>query len=163
MAVLGNTACAKRDRACSRGKIKFTRSEFLAECRVFGSREREAVDMTNHVSKSEMERFSLSALPQTELNSISEHLTTCQACHQLFVEALRREQGSTGLRFTIEPEVLLRHEHLEYEQLVGLADNSLDATDREIIDTHLKACASCREDVRSFLAFKNQLEPELRV
>ena len=119
--------------------------------------------MTSHVSKSEMERFSLSALPQTELNSISEHLTTCQACHQLFVEALRREQGSTGLRFTIEPEVLLRHEHLEYEQLVGLADNSLDATDREIIDTHLKACASCREDVRSFLAFKNQLEPELRV
>ncbi len=119
--------------------------------------------MTNHVSKSEMERFSLSALPQTELNSISEHLTTCQACHQLFVEALRREKGSTGLRFTIDLEVLLRHEHLEYEQLVGLADKSLDATDREIINAHLSACATCQERVRSFVAFKDELEPELRV
>src|SRR6266536_5890969 len=136
MAVLGNTACAKRDRACSRGKIKFTRSEFLAECRVFGSREREAVDMTNHVSKSEMEQFSLSTLPQTELNSISDHLTTCQACHQLFVEVLRRQNDSTGLSFTMEAKVLLRHEHIEYERLVGLADDSLDATDKEIIDTH---------------------------
>src|SRR5437870_7310807 len=118
--------------------------------------------MTSHVSKSEMERFSLSALPQTALNSISEHLTTCQACHQLFVEALRREKRSTGLRFTIEPEILLRHEHLDYERLVGLTDNSLDATDREIIDTHVCVCATCNERVRSFLAFKDELEPELR-
>jgi len=110
-----------------------------------------------------MERFNLSALPQTELNSISEHLTTCQACYQLFVEALRREKGSTGLRFTIEPEVLLRDEHLEYEQLVGLADNTLDATDREIIDAHLSVCATCQERVRSFVTFKDELEPELRV
>ena len=51
-----------------------------------------------------------------------------------------------------------RHEHLDYEQLVGLADNALDATDREIIDIHLKVCAPCKEDVRSFLAFREQME-----
>ncbi len=110
-----------------------------------------------------MEQFSLSTLPQTELNSISDHLTTCQACHQLFVEVLRRQNDSTGLSFTMEAKVLLRHEHIEYERLVGLADDSLDATDKEIIDTHLSACPTCRERVRSFLAFKHELEPELHV
>jgi Putative zinc-finger len=110
-----------------------------------------------------MDLFARSVLPGGETDSISEHLKTCEACHQLFVEAFRRQKDSTGLDFTISPESLLRHEHIEYEQLVGLADNKLDATDREIIDTHLSTCASCREDVRSFLAFKSQLEPELRV
>jgi predicted anti-sigma-YlaC factor YlaD len=135
----------------------------LSECRVFGSRKRVAVEMTDHVSTSQMELFAGSALPEAETDSISEHLMTCESCHQLFVEALRSQKDSTGLSFTVSPESLLRHEHIQYEQLVGLAENRLDATDREIIDTHLKACATCREDFRSFLAFKNQLEPELRV
>jgi len=64
------------------------------------------------------------------------------------------------LKFTVAPEFWFRHEHLDYEQLVGLADNKLDATDREIIDIHLKVCASCPEDVRSFLAFREQLARE---
>ncbi len=119
--------------------------------------------MTKHVSKSEMERFTAGALPQAELNSISDHLTTCEACHQLFVEALRAEKGSAPLSFMTEPEDLLRHEHIEYEHLVGLADDNLDATDKEIIDTHVSACKTCRERITSFLAFKDQLEPELRV
>jgi hypothetical protein len=119
--------------------------------------------MTDHVSKSQMELFAGNVLPDAETDFISEHLMTCEACHQLFVEALRSQKDSTGLSFTISPESLLRHEHIQYEQLVGLVENKLDATDKEIIDTHLKACATCREDVRSFLAFKNQLEPELRV
>src|SRR5258708_7037852 len=119
--------------------------------------------MTDQVSGAQMELFARSVLPGGETDSICEHLMTCEACHQLFVEALRRQKDSTGLSFTISPESLLRHEHIEYEQLVGFADNKLDATDREIIDTHLSICASCREDVRSFLAFKNQLEPQLRV
>src|ERR1051326_1673368 len=119
--------------------------------------------MTKHVSKSEMERFSISALSQAELNSISDHLTTCEACHQLFVEALRAEKGSAPLSFTTEPEGLLKHEHIEYEQLVGLADDNLDATDKEIIDTHVSTCKTCHERITSFLAFKDQLEPELTV
>jgi len=121
------------------------------------------VEMTDHVSKSQMELFAGNVLPDAETDFISEHLMTCGACHQLFVEALRSQKDSTGLSFTISPESLLRHEHIQYEQLVGLAEKKLDATDSEIIDTHLKACVTCREDVRSFLGFKNQLEPELRV
>ncbi|HKR12929.1 MAG TPA: hypothetical protein VJT15_12800 [Pyrinomonadaceae bacterium] len=64
------------------------------------------------------------------------------------------------MKFTLAPEFWFKHEHLDYEQLVGLADNALDATAREIIDIHLKVCASCKEDVRSFLAVREQMDQE---
>jgi len=44
-----------------------------------------------------------------------------------------------------------------------LADNKLDTEDRELIDLHLKICALCEEDIRSFLAFREQIEPEMNV
>jgi hypothetical protein len=60
-------------------------------------------------------------------------------------------------------EFWFRHEHVDYEQLVRLADNTLDATEREIIDLHLRICTSCKDDLRSFLAFREQFAPELEV
>jgi hypothetical protein len=64
------------------------------------------------------------------------------------------------LKFTLAPELGLRHDHVDYEQLVGLADNSLDTAERAMVDVHLKVCESCREDIRSFLEIREQIEKE---
>ena len=97
------------------------------------------------------------------MSATAQHLAGCETCHQQFAVMLRSRRCSAPLKFTLAPEFWFRHEHLDYEQLVGLADNALDATDREIIDIHLKVCASCKEDVRSFLAFREGMEQEMRV
>jgi len=110
-----------------------------------------------------MKRFSVRALPVGELTVIAEHVAGCTTCQKQFTETLRSRRGSAPLKFTLAPEFWFRHEHVDYEQLVGLADNTLDATEREITDIHLKVCGSCKEDVRSFLAFRQEIEPELRV
>jgi hypothetical protein len=94
---------------------------------------------------------------------VAKHLAQCETCHQLFSDTLRRQRGSEGVSFTLAPEFWLRHEHLDYEQLVGLAEKTLDTTDHEVIDIHLAMCPTCREDVSGFLAFRQQIEPELRV
>ncbi len=60
------------------------------------------------------------------------------------------------MSFTLAPEFWFRHDHVDFDQLVGLAEKNLDATTREIIDIHLEVCGTCREDVRSFLAFRKQ-------
>jgi hypothetical protein len=119
--------------------------------------------MTEHISESRIERFCISALPEEEVVTIANHLAQCQTCHQSFAEALRRRRGSEGVSFTLAPEFWLRHEHIDYEQLVGLVENKLAAADREIIDAHLSVCASCQDDVRNFLAFRKEIEPELHV
>ena len=107
-----------------------------------------------------MELFCARGLPETELATAARHLANCSDCHQQFVATLRRHREVADLSFTLAPEFWFRHEHVDYEQLVGLADNKLDAADREVIDVHLKVCPSCREDVRSFLAFREQIAPE---
>jgi hypothetical protein len=105
-----------------------------------------------------MLRFRVRALPVSELTSIAEHLDVCPTCHQQFTEMLRSRRGSERLTITLAPEFQLRHEHVDYEQLVRLADKTMDASEREMLDVHLKVCAPCQEDVGSFLTFREQID-----
>lgn len=119
--------------------------------------------MPEHITTSRMQRFRVRALPVAELNSIAEHLDVCPSCNQQFAEILQSRRGSEPVKITLAPEFWLRHEHVDFEQLVAIADNKLDETDREIVDTHLGSCPTCQEDLRSFLAFRKEIEPELSV
>jgi len=119
--------------------------------------------MSEHVPKSQIERFAVSALPEHELATIGKHLAECEGCHQAFSDTLRRQRGTEGIKFTLAPEFWLRHDHLDYERLVAFAENKLDAAEREVVNVHLSTCESCRVDVSSFLAFRQQIEPELQV
>jgi hypothetical protein len=46
---------------------------------------------------------------------------------------------------------------------VELGDGKLDAADRELFDAHLQVCPACSEDVKGFLAFREQITPEMGV
>jgi hypothetical protein len=118
---------------------------------------------TEHISESLMERFCVRALTESELTLVARHLAGCPGCQGELVSTLRRQRVASDLSFTLAPEFWLRHEHLDYEQLVELGDDKLEAADREFIDAHLKVCPPCSEDVRSFLAFKDQIATEMRV
>ncbi|MGH9963114.1 MAG: hypothetical protein ACREBC_39360, partial [Pyrinomonadaceae bacterium] len=122
-------------------------------------------DRSEHIPEPIMERFCfcMRTLPQPEFTNVAGHLTECPACQAEFVSTLRRQREVSDLSFTLAPEFWLRHEHLDYEQLVNLAANRLDTTDRELIDAHLKVCSPCQEDVQSFLAFREKIAPEMRV
>lgn len=67
------------------------------------------------------------------------------------------------MSFTLAPEFWFRNDHVDFEQLIGLADDKLDSAIREIIDIHSKVCGTCREDIRSFLAFRKQSAREMEV
>lgn len=107
-----------------------------------------------------MKRFCVRALPIGDLTSIAEHLAACPPCQEEFIQALRSRRESVPLKFTLAPEFGLRHDHVDYEQLVGIADNSLDTAERAIIDVHLRVCECCREDIRSFLEIRKQIDKE---
>src|SRR5882762_10476083 len=98
--------------------------------------------MTEHISTSRMKRFCVRALPTCDLTSIAEHLAACPPCQEEFIQALRSRRESVPLKFTLAPELGLRHDHVDYEKLVGLADNSLDPAERAMVDVHLKVCES---------------------
>lgn len=120
-------------------------------------------DKTTHISESKLERFSVRNLSETELTNVAGHLTECPDCQAEFVSTLRRQRGTANLSFSLSPEFWLRHGHLDYEQLVELGDGKFDAADRELFDAHLQVCPACSEDVKGFMAFREQITPEMGV
>lgn len=119
--------------------------------------------MTHHLSESEIKQLCVSALPEDELTAAAVHTTECQSCDQRFVQELKRQRGPIPFNFTLEPEFWFRNEHLDFDQIIGLAENTFDEETLEIINIHLGACESCREDVRSFLAFRYATVGEMKV
>jgi len=119
--------------------------------------------MTHHLSTLQIKQLCVSALPEDELTAAAVHTAECQACDQRFIEELKRRRGAVPFNFTLEPEFWFRNDHLEFDQLVGLAENTFDEESREIINIHLSTCESCREDVRSFLAFREATAGEMNV
>jgi hypothetical protein len=119
--------------------------------------------VTHHLSKSQVERFSVSALTEDEAAAAAVHMADCQDCHQRFVAELNHQRGDIPFSFTLDPEFWFRDDHVDYDLLVGLADETLDQDTQEIIGIHLKTCETCREDVRSFLAFRKASAGEINV
>jgi hypothetical protein len=119
--------------------------------------------MSHHLSELEIKQLCVSSLPEDELAAAAVHTAECQVCDQRFIEELKRQRGSVPFNFTLEPEFWFRNEHLVFDQFVGLAENTFDEETREIIDIHLSTCKSCREDVRSFLAFRDATAGEMNV
>lgn len=111
----------------------------------------------------QVKQLCVGALPDDELAVAAVHAAECKACDERFVEELKRQQSSALLNFTLEAEFWFRNDHLDFEHLVGLADNTFDEEILEIINIHLSTCATCREDVRSFLAFRDATDCELNV
>jgi hypothetical protein len=119
--------------------------------------------VTHHLSTWQLQRFCVSALAEDELAAAAIHMTDCQVCHKRFVTELKRQRGSTPFGFTLEPEFWFRDDHVDFDLLVGLAEATLDQETQEIINIHLKICETCREDVRSFLAFRKATAREMKV
>jgi hypothetical protein len=119
--------------------------------------------MTDHLSTLQVKQLCVSALPEGELAAAAIHTAECQSCNQRFVEELKRQRGPAPLNFSLEPEFWFRNDHLDFDDLVGLADNTFDEETLEIVNIHLNTCETCREDVRSFIAFRDATAHEMDI
>jgi hypothetical protein len=116
--------------------------------------------MFDHNPDKQMEGFCARALKVSEMTAIAEHIASCSACQRLFQETLKRERGDKPVSISLSPADWFRHEHLDYEQLESYAENRLDPEETAIVNLHLETCAVCREDVDSFVKFREATENE---
>ena len=119
--------------------------------------------MIEHIRSQKMRAFCARALENAEMADIAEHLAACPLCRRLFLEVFQEMNDHQPVSLNLSPELLFRHEHLDFDQLVSLADDNIDDEDREIVDIHLRACDRCREDVRSFMEFRRQIESAINI
>ena len=119
--------------------------------------------MTDHLSTLQVKQLCVSALPEDELTAAALHTDECEFCRRRLVKELKRHRGPAESNFTLEPEFWFRHDHLDFDQLIALADKTLDEETEEIINIHLETCDTCREDVRGFRASREGTSREMDI
>lgn len=110
-----------------------------------------------------MERFYARTFEVPEMVALWEHLDSCDDCHQVFQEIFQRRRQGAPLRINLSPEHWIKDEHFDYELLAAYIDKTLDSELREIVELHLKRCSDCRGDLAGLIAFRREIEPELKV
>ena len=118
--------------------------------------------MTAHMSNTQMEKFCARVLPAPEMVAFAEHLSNCASCQLLFHETFQRRRNYAPVTINLSPEFWFRDDHLEYEQMVGLVENTLDDEEQKIINIHLETCMRCSGDLRKFREFARKIEPAIR-
>jgi anti-sigma factor ChrR (cupin superfamily) len=119
--------------------------------------------MIDHFSKKQIDAFCARALEVSEMVMIAEHIDSCDVCRQKFREVSQEGREHKSFSISLDAEDTFRNEHLDYDQLLSLVENKLDAEELEIVNIHLKVCARCREDVRSLIEFRQKTEPDLKI
>src|SRR5262245_47525598 len=119
--------------------------------------------MIEHIRSQKMRAFYARALENAEMAEMAEHLAVCPLCRRLFLEVFQEMNDHQPVSLNLSPELLFRHEHLDFDQLVSLADDNIDDEDKEIVNIHLRACNRCREDVHSFMEFRRQIESAINI
>jgi len=119
--------------------------------------------MIEHIHSQKIRAFCARALENAEMTEVAEHLSACLECRRHFQGVFQEMNDHRPVSLNLSPELLFRHEHLDFDQLVSLADDNLDDEDKEIVNIHLRACERCSEDVRSFMEFRRQIESAINI
>lgn len=113
--------------------------------------------MSEHLSGQMVESYRQRLLSTAELLEAHDHIEVCESCRQrLFkVEQVRAE--ASNFRLTINNLADNIPEHPDFEDFAAYVDDQLDATDREILRSHIELCRGCAEELRDLLVFKAAL------
>jgi hypothetical protein len=113
--------------------------------------------LSPHLSKEIIERFRASDLTPVELLAFDDHLEHCGSCRAQLRDRETFSEGYAQAISALRPESGLADAHLAYQQMADYVDDTVSEVDREIIDSHLELCRSCRAEVKDLEATKASL------
>jgi hypothetical protein len=113
--------------------------------------------MPNHLSKEQIAAYQRKLASPEELISADDHLAACAECKQLLAAedwtSVLRQRDRTGSG-------LPAAQHLSYEQLEGIVDQTLSAEELEQARSHLAGCNACAAELKDLQSFKTELNAE---
>ena len=112
--------------------------------------------MTEHLTEQQIESFRRRKLSPEGLRTAHQHLAACEMCRTRLGAS-----GQVALAFGAFKRELQQadaeDDHLLYQQLSGYVDDELHEIDREIVESHLEACAVCAAEVHDLRDFKSTI------
>jgi hypothetical protein len=105
--------------------------------------------MSQHLSDRQIENFISRKLPPSDVLLVDDHLAACDICMQ----KAQANRSNVDLR-----EILSAgDEHLTYEQMTGLVDETLSPAELEIAEAHRQTCDECSLEIASFRKLHDEL------
>jgi hypothetical protein len=102
-----------------------------------------------HLTEQELDRFRRNDAGAAELFAWADHLRSCADCAR--AATIDRRIGE--LVRTLDAE---ESDHLDFETLYALIDQSIQSIDREIAESHLEGCATCRDELADLRVFARE-------
>lgn len=113
--------------------------------------------LSTHLSAQQVEQYRRRSLSPVELLDAGDHLVACEECRARIADVEKIDASLSALRADFQQHARAPQQHLTYQQLSAYVDDGLDGVDREIVDSHVAVCASCKEEMRELFAFKDAL------
>jgi anti-sigma factor RsiW len=114
-----------------------------------------------HLSKAEIEKYRRGAATPAELLAFDDHLATCAACRTRAATEAKTDAQSSLLAADYRAAASAEFEHPDYEELAAYVDGGLSGVDKELMQSHLSACAACAREERDLRGFKSTIAPSL--
>jgi hypothetical protein len=102
-----------------------------------------------HLTEQELDRFRRNDAGAAEIFAWADHLGACADC----TRAATVDQRIGDMVRTIDAE---GSAHLDFEPLNALLDGSIQPIDREIAESHLEGCATCRDELADLRLFARE-------
>ncbi len=102
-----------------------------------------------HLTAEELDRFRRNDATAAEVFAWADHLGVCADC----TRAVTSDRRIGDLVHAIESE---ESAHLDFETLHALLDPGIHSIDREIAESHLEGCATCRDELADLRLFARE-------
>jgi Putative zinc-finger len=109
--------------------------------------------MTEHLTEQQIESFHRRKMSPDGLRAAHQHLDVCEMCRAQLTPPGQVELALAAFEREFR-QAEAEDDHLHYQQISGFVDNALDEIDREIVESHLAACAECAAEVQDLRNFK---------
>jgi hypothetical protein len=113
--------------------------------------------MPRCLNTEEIRRLRHGAMAAEELLRADLHIAGCEDCRARLLDSSQLVGAARSLAGRVRWNPKLEFNCLDDEQAAAYVEGALDATDREIVDSHLATCSRCVEDVRSLEEFRAEM------
>jgi anti-sigma factor RsiW len=112
--------------------------------------------MSDHLTDRQVEGYRDRRVLPEELLAIDEHTSGCSRCASLLRDPQRVRDSLVLWRSDFEAAETGPFGHISYEQQSAYVDDAADATERKIVESHLRICGRCSVEVGDLQRFSGQ-------
>lgn len=117
--------------------------------------------MADHLTDPDIRGYRNRSLTPPHLLRVSSHLTECEACRSLVMSPAEVEAAIKLIRLGVQTEGV-GTSHLSYEAMEEYVDHKLDDAATTDVETHIRCCKFCTEELRKIEALKDEADDSSR-